>query len=159
MPKKTKTFSYSEYYQKKKEDIQKKKRERYLKDPLYKEKMRANASLHYAKKKGVDSVEKVSAGVYRINGVDFYSVNYIAQRAGVSGQLVNYYLLNRVIPEPRKIAAYSKRLFSFDYMEAVVVAIDKYKTGQIPRITDISQVLKEILGNKYEETIHHATYK
>lgn len=159
MPKKTNNFSHSEYYLKNKEDIKARKQERYRTDAQYREAIKANASANYAKKRGVDTVAKVSTGIYKINGVDYYSVSYIAQRTNVSSQLVNYYILNGILPEPRKLPNYLKRLFSYELMEVVVTAIGMYQSKQIAKATDIPVSIKDMLGDKYKELIHHVSVK
>ena len=159
MPKKTKTFTQEGYYKEKKGDIAKTKKERYLTDAEYREKAKIRASANYAKKRGVDSVAKVAAGVYKINGVDYYSVQYIAQRTGFSSQLINYYVLNGFIPEPKKLPSYTKRMFSYTLAEAIISAIDMYQLKQIAKVNDLHATIKSILGDKYKELIHHACIK
>lgn len=159
MPKKTKAFSHEEYYEKNKQKINDRKKERYLTDASYRESIRNSAAKSYARKRGVDSVERVSAGVYKINGVDYYSVSYIARKTGVSTQLINYYLVNGILPEPRKIPNYTKRLFSYSLTAAITQAIDMYLSKRISGVKDIKETVRTIMGDQYKEETQNVTYK
>lgn len=159
MPKKTNDFSPAEYYEKHKQEISDRKRSRYLNDPVYRETIRNNAAKRYANSRGVNSIERAGNGLYKINGINYYSVSYLAHRVGVSSQLINYYLVNGVLPEPRKLPNYYRRLFSVELMEASATAIMMYQTKKIATVSDIIGTIKEILGDKYKELTHNVSYR
>lgn len=50
-------------------------------------------------------------------------------------------------------------LFSYELMEVVVTAIGMYQSKQIAKATDIPASIKDILGDKYKELIHHVSVK
>lgn len=160
MPRRKSGFTPKAHYQKHRDTISSERKQRYLEDPEYREKVRSRSAEEARKKKENSLSKKVGKGVYEINGVIFYSGSYIAQQCGITPQLLNYYHMKGVIPYPREVIVTTYRKYTSEYALAIIQILQdssNYTTTERKFITENAlNNLINILGEtKLKELSHY----
>jgi hypothetical protein len=134
-------MAFRDWYEKNKEHLNRRRRQRYHKDPNYREKAITRSREDYAAK--TINQEKVDRRVFSVDAVKLISIGKLADAIGRKVLTVRRYHMMGVIPQPSHLDSRGWRLYTVDQLRLIVATFDCFDRGIIPSLEGVGRELKK----------------
>lgn len=158
VPKDRKKVYNKGFYDRNKCDLNEDKRKRYLKDPAYKDKVKAAAAMRYErqKKKRIPVDRQV---VLAGEGQFFFTIGKLAKHLGKSVHTIRFYhhplyrkdgtmARDRVIPEPTHADGRGWRLYTPAQVGLLKRVFTDFESGKIKSLIEVGEMIKVLWDGK-----------
>lgn len=136
-----------------KEKLSRKRRERYRKDPEFRERVKRCSSNRY-KKMQENRTHKPYENATVIQGSDgrkYFSIGHLAKHVPRQLSTVRSYIKSGVIPECNRYDPRGWRLYSFHEIQLIKKALESFDKGEFGSLQEMGRFLSERWDNAGKE--------
>ncbi len=131
--------TFKEWYAENKEDLLRKRRERYRKDKAYKAKQRAHARAYY------DRVERVTEPkdrrIIKSGRTMFLTIGQLSESMNRDIQTIRAYHRNRVLPEPTAFDGRGWRLYTKRQVALITKVFKRFDEGKLKSLAEVAEII------------------
>jgi len=129
-----------EYYLRKKHYISQYRKKRYHSSPTIREKAKARSRSYYHKYRRSPN-KRIGYTVKNVDGLQLYTIDYVAQVVGKSQDFIRHMEKRGVIPKSLYTDSRGWRLYTARQIEAIQIAFNKKEAGEID-LDGVAEYLK-----------------
>lgn len=136
---KMKEFDQAGYYQLRKTEISRRRKAKYRMDKAHRDKLKTEARDWWRKNRAVST--PVDRTVVRSDGIDFFSVSFVARVLGKKPSTIRDYHSKGIIPEASYIDGRGWRLYSESQIRLLREVFGKLQRKELSNRQEVSQEL------------------